>query len=154
MLRTLIRGLRAVLLFTPLLAHAAAPSPLRIEQAYSYATPAPGITAVGFLTLINDGPADRLVAVQTAAARRVEIHEMSMAGGIMRMRALPDGLPVPAQGRVALEPGGYHLMLIDPAQALKVGGEFPLTLEFASGRRLDVRLDVRSREAEESHAGH
>jgi hypothetical protein len=50
MFRTLSRGLSAALLSIPLLATAAPaspPAPLRVEQAYSYATPAPGITAVG-----------------------------------------------------------------------------------------------------------
>lgn len=124
----------------------AAPA-LRVEQGYSYATPAPGITAVGFLTVVNEGPADRLVSVETPGASRVEIHEMSMAGGMMRMRALPAGLAVPAQGRLSLEPGGYHLMLIEPKQALSVGGELPLNLVFEKAGRLETRLQVRSREA-------
>ena len=125
----------------------AAPT-LKVEQGYSYATPAPGITAVGFLTVVNDGPADRLLSVEAPGAARVEIHEMSMAGGVMRMRALPGGLAVPAQGRLALEPGGYHLMLIEPKQALAVGAEVPLTLVFEKAGRLDTRLQVRRRDAQ------
>lgn len=130
------------------LAAPATPSLVRIEQGYSYATPAPGITGVGFLTVVNDGPADRLLSVESPAAARVEIHEMSMTGGMMRMRALPDGVAVSAKGLLALEPGGYHLMLIEPKQALAVGGEVPLTLVFAQAGRIETRLKVRSRDAD------
>lgn len=147
-IRTFFGRLACGLSLLPALALAAPTTKpgLRVEQGYSYATPAPGITAVGFLTVINDGPADRLVAVESPAAGRVEIHEMSMAGGLMRMRALPDGVAVPAQGRLALAPGGYHLMLIEPAQALAVGEELPLTLVFARAGRIAARLQVRSRD--------
>ncbi|MDP3857200.1 MAG: copper chaperone PCu(A)C [Stagnimonas sp.] len=146
----MFRRIFGSLLLLPVLALAApaAKPSLHIEQAYSYATPAPGITAVGFLTVVNEGAADRLVAVESAAAGRVEIHEMSMDGGMMRMRAVTDGLAVPATGRLALEPGGYHLMLIAPKQALTVGDAVPLTLVFARGGRLETRLQVRSRDAD------
>jgi copper(I)-binding protein len=138
------------LLLLPAVALAAATTApvLRVEQGYSYATPAPGITAVGFLSVVNTGPADRLLAVESPVAARVEIHEMSMTDGLMRMRALPDGVAVPAQGRLSLAPGGYHLMLIEPAQALAVGAEVPLTLVFARAGRIATRLQVRSRDAD------
>ena len=121
---------------------------LTLLPALALAAPAPGITGVGFLTVVNDGPADRLLSVESPATARVEIHEMSMAGGMMRMRALPDGVAVSAKGRLALEPGGYHLMLIEPKQALAVGGELPLTLVFAQAGRIETRLKVRSRDTD------
>lgn len=147
------RQLFLVLLLSPMLA-LAAPS-LRVEQAYSYATPAPGITAGGFLTIVNAGAADRLLGGESPAVGRVEIHEMSMAGGVMRMRALSEGLAVPAQGRLQLAPGGYHLMLIEPKQALTPGAKLPLVLRFEKAGRVEVELEVRSRDADaHSHAGH
>ena len=37
---------------------------------------------------------------------------MRMADGKMEMRPVPDGIPIPANGTVVLEPPGYHLMLM------------------------------------------
>jgi len=150
-----IRSLFLVLLLSPALLWAAPATSLRVEQAYSYATPAPGITAGGFLTIVNAGAADRLLGGESPAVGRVEIHEMSMAGGVMRMRALSEGLAVPAQGRLQLAPGGYHLMLIEPKQALTPGAKLPLVLRFEKAGRVEVELEVRSRDADaHSHTGH
>ena len=42
-----------------------------------------------------------------------EVHEMSMDGNTMKMRALPKGLDLPAGKTMELKPGGYHVMLMD-----------------------------------------
>ena len=52
----------------------------------------------------------RLVAVKSPGAGTVEVHEMSTDGGVMKMRAMPDGLELPAGRSVELKPGGYHIM--------------------------------------------
>jgi len=71
-----------------------------------------------------------LVGATSTAAKTVEIHEMTSDGGMMKMRALP-ALALPAGKRVDLEPGGYHMMLVDLTQPLKVGESVPLTLTFS-----------------------
>jgi hypothetical protein len=50
---------------------------------------------------------------------------------------------VPAGGQVELKPGGYHVMLIGLTRDLNVGDKFPVTLEFASGAKLQVEAEVR-----------
>lgn len=62
--------------------------------------------------------------------------------GMMGMREV-DEIPVPAGGTVALEPGGYHVMLIDLAAPLEVGTTFELTLEFAKAGTIVVEAEVR-----------
>lgn len=64
-------------------------------------------------------------------------------GGMMRMQEVPS-IAVPAGGTVMLEPGGYHLMLIDLAAPLTAGQTFDVTLEFSSGEKLVVPVEVRS----------
>lgn len=63
-------------------------------------------------------------------------------GGMMRMQEVPS-IAVPAGGSVMLEPGGFHLMFIGLAAPLTVGQTFDVTLEFASGEKLVVPLEVR-----------
>ncbi len=57
-----------------------------------------------------------------------QIHEMSMDGGVMRMREVKK-LDLPAGQTVALKPGGYHIMLMDLKKPLTNGEVVPITLK-------------------------
>ena len=117
---------------------------VRVENAWTRAVPAVAPVAGGFLSVVNDGDrADRLLRIETDAAQRVEIHQMRNDGGVMRMRALPDGVIVPAHGRIEFKPGGYHLMLIRPTRALAEGGRFDATLVFQRAGRVTATFEVR-----------
>lgn len=119
-------------------------SALRIEQAWTRAR-LPGTPVVGgFLTIHNTGRRpDRLLTITSPDAERVEIHEMRMDGGMMRMRRLDDGLPVPAGARVELKPGGLHLMFIGPKRPFKPGDTVTATLRFERDGERQVRFEVR-----------
>jgi periplasmic copper chaperone A len=79
-----------------------------------------------FMTLTSDRDT-ALIAASSPVAKTVEIHEMKMEGNVMIMRPLPT-LALPAGKPVALEPGGYHLMLMGLKQPLKEGDRVPITL--------------------------
>jgi len=86
-------------------------SAITIETPWSRATPGGAKVAAGYLTIKNDAATpDRLVSVTADIAGSAGIHQMSMADGMMKMRELTDGLPIPAEGSVTLEPASYHLM--------------------------------------------
>jgi copper(I)-binding protein len=115
-----------------------------IEQAWTRATPPNAPVAGGFLTIRNNGNrADRLVSVTSPDADRVEIHHMSMDGGVMRMRKLTDGLPIGAKAVMTLKPGGYHLMFIGPKRRLVEGDTVTATLRFEHAEAREVRFEVR-----------
>ena len=100
-------------------------------------------------TIENKGTApDRLVGAQSAAAQKVEIHEMKMDGNVMRMRELEKGLEIPAGGSVTLAPGGYHLMLQQLKAPLVKDSQVPVTLVFKDAKgalsRLSLQLPVRA----------
>jgi periplasmic copper chaperone A len=103
----------------------------------------PGQKATGMFVQLQSKTATRLVSVSTPVAGVSEIHEMSMDGGVMRMRAMP-GLDLPAGQTVALKPGGYHLMFMELKQPLKAGDTVPvtLTLENAAKQRETLELKV------------
>lgn len=137
-------GWALALLLAASAAVAAKSGGVRVENAWTRAVPAVAPVAGGFLTVVNDGDgADRLLRIETDIAQRVEIHQMRNDGGVMRMRALPEGVVVPAHGRVELKPGGYHLMLIQPKRALVEGGRFEATLVFQRAGRVKATFDVR-----------
>ncbi|WP_293389181.1 copper chaperone PCu(A)C [Nevskia sp.] len=116
---------------------------LLIRSARSRETPTAGGTGVGFMSIVNDGSQDdRLIAISSQAATSVELHQMSMADGQMQMRAVNEGLAIPAGQTVELAPGGYHLMLIGLSQALVAGQTVTLELQFEKAGKGSVELAV------------
>ena len=99
-----------------------------------------------FMTLTSDRDT-RLVSAQSPVAGLVELHEMAMEGDVMRMRALPHGLDLPAGKAIEFKPGGYHFMLLDLKQAIGEGKPVPiqLTLEDKAGKReiVEIKAAVR-----------
>jgi len=119
--------------------------------------PAPGAPVAGaYLHLTNPGVHDdRLLAVETPAAGRVEIHEMQTQAGMMQMRKLEHGLALPAGETTHLAPGGLHLMLITPKEELAAGAEVSMTLKFERAPAQTVVFAVRSlMDAGKHHHGH
>ena len=109
----------------------------RVEAAWTRPA-AQGQTGAGFMTLKNpDAKPDALVAVESPLARTVQIHQSRMSGGMASMKQLAR-VELPAGGSVTFAPGGYHLMLIGLAKALKTGDAVPATLTFASGAKVKV----------------
>lgn len=118
---------------------------IAIEQAWTRATPPNAPVAGGFLTIRNSGDrADRLLSVTSPDANSVEIHQMIMEDGVMRMRKLADGLSIDARSIVMLKPGGYHLMFIGPKRPIVEGGTVTATLRFEKAGTREVRFDVRA----------
>lgn len=99
--------------------------------------------ATGMFGHLTSAGGGKLVSASSPVAGVVEIHEMSMDGGVMKMRAMP-GLELPAGKAVELKPGGYHVMLMDLKQQLKAGDTVPLTLvvEGKDGKKESLELKV------------
>jgi periplasmic copper chaperone A len=118
---------------------------LEVKDAWVRGT-VPAQKATGaFMQLLSKNGATVTGATSPVAAV-VEVHEMSMDGGTMRMRPLPR-LDVPAGKTVDLKPGGYHIMLMDLKQPLEVGQKVPITLQVEAGgkvEKLEVQAEVRS----------
>ena len=117
---------------------------ITIERAWSRATPSGAKVAAGYFTIKNTGDVpDRLLSVSADIAGHTSIHQMSMSDGMMQMRELTDGLAIPAQGSVTLEPASYHLMLEDLKRPLKEGEIFSGTLTFEKAGTVSVTFDVK-----------
>ena len=119
-MKTRVFTLLAALLSFPALAQVA------VTDAWVRGTVAGQMGTGAFMQLKAASDAT-LVGATSPAAKVVEIHEMKMDGGMMKMRAI-DKLALPAGRAVELKPGGYHVMLMDLAQPLKEGDTVPLTL--------------------------
>ena len=118
---------------------------------------------------LSSGDADRLlgVSVDSSIAGKAEIHEtvaaddsmheedmegedmdemegdgMEGMGGAMMMQEVGE-IALPAGETVSLEPGGFHIMLLEIASPLELGQKFDLTLTFENGGEKVVEVEVR-----------
>jgi periplasmic copper chaperone A len=115
---------------------------LSIDHPFARATPPAAKSGGAFFVVTNAGTtADKLVRAASPVAGAVELHQMAMDGGVMKMRAMAS-MDVPPGGRLELKPGGYHLMLLDLKQPLKAGDKVPLTLTFENAGSIDVVVAV------------
>ena len=139
------------LAFAALLTVAAVPafaqsSSIQVENPRAPATPSGAKTGAVYMTIDNKlSIADRLTGLSSEVAKKLQIHETKMENGIVKMREISGGLPVPAGGSVVLKPGGgYHVMLIDLNKPLKAGETFPVTLVFEKAGKVSITVSVQS----------
>lgn len=118
---------------------------IEVTRPWSRATPHGAKIGAGYLVLTNRGNApDRLLSVTTTAAGKVELHEMSMQNGVMRMRQLGGGIALPPGRTVTFAPGGLHMMFMELAAPLKQGQQFTARLVFEKAGPTEVTFDVRA----------
>ena len=86
-------------------------------------------SAAIYLTIDNDGGADRLTGIDAKGVGTVTLHDSSNDGGVMRMRALT-GIAVAGHGQTMLAPMSRHAMIEPLARPLRPGDEAMLTLHF------------------------
>ena len=116
--------------------------PFLIDRPIARATAPGATTGVVFFTISNAGnTTDRLLRASTPIAARVALHQMAVDEGMMKMRAVPS-LELRPGARLELQPGGYHLMLLDLKQPLKAGEKFPITLIFERAGALTVPVQI------------
>lgn len=100
----------------------------------------------GYVSLHNQGAEDdRLIAIESTAAEKVEMHRSVVADGIARMTPLTDGIDLPAGEMVWLGSDGSHAMFIGPDKRYVAGDEIPASLVFEKAGRVDVTFKVEER---------
>jgi periplasmic copper chaperone A len=141
----IVMAFLALLLAPAALAHGYKAGSLAIHHPWTRATPAGARVAGGYLVIENRGSEpDRLLGGASEAGTAVEVHEMSEADGIMRMRALPGGIVIPVGGTVELKPGGLHLMITGLKRQLAEGEMVKVTLSFEKAGRIDLEFEVQA----------
>lgn len=118
---------------------------IEVDQPWSTATPRGASVAAGYMSIKNTGTEpDVLTGASTPVAGKVEVHQMTMDNGVMRMRPLPSGLEIKPGETVTLKPGSFHLMLENLKQPIQSGKKFKATLTFAKAGPVDVDFSVES----------
>lgn len=144
--------LAAALLLSVANLHAAE---VAVTDAWARAT-MPGQKVSGAYFRIQSDVDAKLVGASSPAVPRVEMHEMKMDGDIMRMREVKT-IELPKGRAVALEPGGYHIMLMNLPKPIAAGDVIPLSLTIeAGGKRqtVDVQAEARAPNQPMQHHHH
>lgn len=128
-------------LFASLAAQAQSPA-VKVDDPWVRATVAPQ-KATGAFMQLTSAKAAKVVAASSPVADMVEIHEMKMEDGVMKMRAV-DALALPAGQAVALKPGSYHVMLMGLKQPIKAGETVPLTLTVEGEDKQRTTVEVKA----------
>jgi hypothetical protein len=115
---------------------------LDIKNAWARAT-VQGQKASGAFMTITAKDAGKLVSVSSPVAGVVEVHEMKLAGDVMKMRAVAGGLDLPAGQAIELKPGGYHVMLMDLKLPLVKDTTIPMTLVFKDAKGKESRTEIK-----------
>jgi periplasmic copper chaperone A len=156
-MRTLSKLALATLLIgfvAPAFAQGTSDTSITVEQPWSRATPKGAKTGAVYMTLDNkSGTPDRLTGASSDVADKLQIHEMKVENGVMKMREVPDGLSIPAGGSVVLKPGSYHVMMIGLKKPLTAGEDFPLTLTFEKAGNISVTVPVQAMGASQDKGG-
>lgn len=115
-----------------------------VSDAWVQAMPTSATNSAAYMVIVNNSPKEiSLVSASSDIAGSTEIHQMSDMDGMMNM-AMVGQVHIPAQGKVALQPGGFHVMLIDLKKPLHKGDIVPITLRFQDGSTIIVSAQVKS----------
>lgn len=116
---------------------------IKIVQPWARATPGGAKVAAGYLTITNSGKtADRLIGGTALSAGTLELHDMTMTDGVMRMRRVDKGIEIKPGETVALKPGTLHIMFMDLKEPLKQGDKVKGTLVFEKAGMVEIEYQV------------
>jgi hypothetical protein len=140
------RALLAVILLSTVMSRGNAQLPgnqqgITVSNAWARASAGAATTGAAYFSITDSAAADRLIGVSTPVAGKADLHESRNENGVMQMRAVP-ALLLEHGKTLTLAPGGYHVMLMDLKQPLKVGDGFPLTLTFEKAPPITVQVTV------------
>ena len=122
---------------------------VKIEDPWARAT-VPGQKATGVFMKLTATQASQLVGVSSPVAGVAEVHEMKMDNNVMKMAAVP-AIDLPAGKSVALQPGGYHVMLMDLKGPLAKDTSMTLTLKFKDSKGVVSQQEVKLPVKEMTH---
>ena len=118
---------------------------ISVTDVWARATMSGQLVSGAYMKIQSDADA-RLLSASSTVVSRVEVHEMKMDGDVMRMREVK-AIDLPKGKTVSLEPGGYHIMLMNLKKPIVAGEMIPLTLVVESGGKqqtVEVRAEARA----------
>jgi copper(I)-binding protein len=115
----------------------------KVEGAWIRMPPAGLPMMAGYARISNPCKAPlAIVGAHSAAFADTSLHETRIENGMSRMRATR-ALRLAPGGSAVLEPGGFHLMLMNPAKPLHAGDRVAIEFTLQDGRRFSAPFEAR-----------
>jgi copper(I)-binding protein len=133
--------------------HVIADDKLEIDDAWIAEAPPVSKVMAAYMEIENETAQDRVATSITCKEfERAEFHRTVDKAGMASMEH-QHTLTIAANSELNLEPGGYHVMLFNPARRLLAGDNTQCRIEFDDGSGIDFELKVR-KAAVEDHSHH
>lgn len=114
-----------------------------VEAPYARSSSPAARVGAAFMVIGNTADIDdRLIAVASGAAKRIELHTHVMTDGVAKMMEVEEGFIVPANGEVHLQRGGYHVMMMGLTAPFVQGETITLTLTFENAGEMTVVVPI------------
>jgi copper(I)-binding protein len=115
---------------------------LEIMNPWSRATPKGASTAIGYMTIKNNGTApDRLIGGSIDVADGFQLHSMAMENGVAKMRELK-GVDIKPGQTIEFKPSGSHVMFVNLKHPLSKGEPVKGTLVFEQAGKVQIEYSV------------
>ena len=115
---------------------------ISINDPWSRATPRGAQTAIGYMTIKNNGTTpDRLIGGSVDVANSFQFHSMVMENGVAKMRDL-NGIAIKPGQAIEFKPGGSHGMFVNLKHPLSKGEHVKGTLIFEHAGTVQIEYDV------------
>ena len=115
---------------------------IEIMNPWSRTTPKGAKTAVGYMTIKNNGTtSERLLGGSTDVSETFQLHSMVMENGIAKMRELPNVEIKPGE-TIEFKPGGSHTMFVNLKHPLTKGERVNGTLIFERAGKVQIEYSV------------
>jgi copper(I)-binding protein len=132
---------------------AIADNQLEIDDAWIAEAPPVSKVMAAYLEIENETAHDRLAtSMHCQEFDRVEFHQTVESDGIARMKH-QQNLKIAADSELTLKPGGFHIMLFNPARRLQAGDQTQCSMSFDDGTTIDFGLIVK-KAAVDDHSHH
>jgi len=106
----------------------------------------------GYFTIMNhSGKSAEIVGASSDKFEKIELHKTVHEGGVAKMKA-QSSVEVGKHATVKFQPGGLHLMLINPKAQLKAGDKVDINLKFKKGGDLKMTAVVKKGSAKQEHS--
>jgi hypothetical protein len=113
-----------------------------IRSAWVRSVPPTAMMTAGYLSVFNPGPDEIvIVSVESPQFGSIEMHGTDIVDGVSRMRQR-ETVAVPPGETVNFEPGGLHLMLMEPVEGIPESGSIELVLILGDGSRLETSAAI------------
>lgn len=138
------------------LAHGYKLGNLEIKHPWAKATVAGQPVAGGFMKIVNNGTEpDRLLTITSSVSDMIQVHEMKVEDGVMKMGEVPDGLEIAPGATVELRPGGLHVMFMGIQAPFKEGESVKAVLTFEKAGTIEVEFKVdAAKKGDDAHKHH